>query len=85
MRLNRKGYKVGLITDIYYIHDHLEADTNKNAKSIQRYNESMYYFCKEYLDISLLQRITMRVSMVYSAIEIEIVEVMKKLLKKQAD
>ncbi len=81
-RLNRKGYKVGLITDTYYIHDHMEADTNKNAKSIKRYNESMYYFCKEYLDISLWERFIMRVSMVYSAIEIESVELIKKIVGK---
>ena len=81
-RLNRKGYKVGLITDTYYIHDHMEADTNKNAKSIKRYNESMYYFCKEYLDISLWERFIMRVSMVYSAIEIEGVELIKKMVGK---
>lgn len=83
-RLNKVGYEVGLITDIYYIHDHLEADTNKNAKAIQRYNESMYYFCKVYLAISKFDCIYMKIAMWYSAIEIEFVEVLKKYLRKDS-
>lgn len=81
-RINSKGYKVGVITDTTYIHDHIEADTNKNAKSIKRYNDSMYYFCKQYLKINLLQSIVMRASMVFSGIEIELVEVAKKVVRR---
>ena len=82
-RLNQQGYKVALITDTYYIHDHIEADTNRNAKSTKRYNESMYYFCKEYLKISNMERIVMKASMIYSAIEIEGLEVVKKIIGKR--
>lgn len=65
-RLNLIGYKVGLITDTFYIHDHIENVDNTNIVATKRLFESRYYVASEYMKINIFEKIILKIFMKYA-------------------
>lgn len=80
-RLKQIGYKVGLLTNMSYIHDHLENNSNTNLISTKRLYESKLYFAKNYLKIGIFKQILMKILIEYSILEIKFIENLKRILK----
>lgn len=73
-RLNKSGYRVGLITDLFYIHDHIENSDNTNITALKRLLESRYYVCKKYMKINFIQRRMMKILMKYTVLRKQLIQ-----------
>lgn len=82
-RLKQVGYKVGLLTNMSYIHDHFENISNTNLISIRRLYESKLYYVKNYLKIGKSKQLLMKILIEYSILEIKCIETLKKILKSK--
>lgn len=76
------GYKVALITNKYYIHDHIESKSRVNITSQKRLYESRYYYAVRYLKINVIQRMLMRAFSGYSIFEVLCIGFVKQCIKK---
>lgn len=80
-RLKRAGYKIGLLTDVFYIHDHWEAKTNPSLTATKRLYESKYYVAVQYWNIGKIKQFFFRLCIKYSIGETIIIEKLKGLKK----
>lgn len=80
-RLKRAGYKVGLLTDLFYIHDHWETKSNPSLTATKRLYESKYYVAVHYWNISKVKQLFFRLCIGYSIGEAWIIEKLKGLKK----
>lgn len=80
-RLKRAGYGVGLLTALYYIHDHWEAKSNPSITATKRLYESRYYVAVQYWNINKVKQLFMRICMGYSIAEAWTIEKIKGLKK----
>lgn len=80
-RLKRVGYKVGLLTDLFYIHDHWETNSNPSATATKRLYESKYYVAVHYWGIGKIKQLFFRLCIGYSIGEAWVVEKLKGLKK----
>lgn len=77
-RLYKKNYKIAILTEHFYIHNHVY---NKNYNELSTKNnldKSMYYMLKEYYNINLLQKIFTKIIICYSTIEYTLLYEFKK-------
>ena len=89
-RLNQKGYKSGVILNKYFIHDHdIKSKKNINLKKKNKtqtlYWNSMYSYCRDYLNINILKKIILKAFIIYGYIEKNIIWTLikiKQLIKK---
>lgn len=78
-RLDLAGYKVAMITDISYIHNHIEiVKTNSGYNMQKRMMDSAYYYQCTYNHISILQRGLMQVCMFIGRMEQRVIDLIKK-------
>lgn len=78
-RLRAIGYMVGLLTDKYYIHDHIEVPTNQSLTATKRLYDSRYYFAVNYWKIGYAKRVLMKILEKYSIFEMRIIDSIKYL------
>ena len=78
-RLNLNGYRVGLITDSFYIHDHIENVDNTDIVATKRLFESRYYVASKYMKINSFQKVVFKIFMKYA---IGRMQLMKKLWRE---
>ncbi len=67
-KLKRKGYRVQIIEDAYFVHDHA-VSINKTLNKINQLKQlyrSILYFHRKYNDISKCQYALLRIMMVYN-------------------
>lgn len=78
-RLQKAGYKVGLVTNIWYIHDHYDIiQSNKGYNSLKRLMKSAYYYQCNYRNINQLQKILMCICMMWGRLEQRVIDVIKR-------
>lgn len=82
MRLKRVGYGVGLCTDQWYLHDHLESKSNPSVIAMQRLYQSRFYMMVNYMKIGIIKQMCMRILARYSIFEWNIVMGLKKILHR---
>lgn len=80
-RLKRAGYKIGLLTDLFYIHDHWEANSNPSLIATKRLYESKYYVAVQYWNIGKVKQLFFRLCIGYSIGEAWVIEKLKGLKK----
>lgn len=78
-RLKNAGYLEGLITDKFYVHNHIETPSNNQIAALKRLFKSRYYFISHYTDANVFQRLTMKVLGVYAIGEMSFINLIKKL------
>lgn len=78
-RLKRAGYKIGLLTDMFYIHDHWETKTNPSLTATKRLYESKYYVAVQYWNIGKIKQFFFRLCIKYSLWETSVIEKLKGL------
>lgn len=76
-RLKNKGYMVALLTDIQYVHDHLEEKTNNVVQSTKRMYDSEIYYAKTYMGISGLKLMVLKLLAKFSVFEIQILQLIR--------
>jgi len=82
MRLKRVGYTVGLCTDQWYLHDHLESQSNPSTVAMKRLYRSRFYMMVNYMKINTLKQVYMKILARYSIIEWNIVLRLKKFVHR---
>lgn len=80
-RLNSIGYKVGVLLNKYYIHNHIEYSKNNKVNTIKNLNKSCYHYQKEYYNINSLQQSLLYIFLKYSELEYRIIEYIKNYIK----
>lgn len=79
-RLKKKNYSVGIITNHFYIHNHISTkDTNIKAKKIM--DTSLLYFLKEYYRIGPIKSTIFKIVSKYSYCENYIIQRIKSRRK----
>lgn len=70
-KIKNCGWDVGLLTDLFYIHNHKNKTGNKysSVRMKWKYFQSNYRFQSKYNDISMIQKIIFRMAMVYGISE----------------
>lgn len=76
-RLKKKGYMVALLTDIQYIHDHVEEKTNNVVQSTKRMYDSEIYYAKNYMGVKGLKLIILKLLAKFSVFEIQILRLIR--------
>ncbi len=79
-RLRKKGYRVALLTDIQYIHDHIEEKTNDIIQSTKRMYDSEIYYAKQYMEITGVKLIILKVLARFSVFELRVLQLIKKIV-----
>ena len=83
-RLLAAGYKIGIITDKWYIHDHKEAkQKGASVKQLAALFDSSYYYLNEYCHINLFQRIVFSIAKKYGVAEWAILSKLKEVRNKR--
>lgn len=79
-RLNRVGYKVGILNNVWYIHDHKKSpNTNRgDFIAIKRMFDSSYYYQCNYGGINAFQKVILRIANRYGLFEQHIIDLIKK-------
>lgn len=78
-RINAVGYKVAMITDVSYIHNHIEVVKSNSGYNIQkRMTDSAYYYQCKYNHINILQKGLMQICMAIGRIEQRTIDLIKK-------
>jgi len=81
-KLEMSGYKVGLITDHFYIHNHINS-ASSNKWFIKKYmDKSLYYFLSKYYEIGRIKKAFFLLTIGISYIENICIDIIKKILKK---
>ena len=81
-KLQMYGYKVGLITDHFYIHNHIESKSS-NKWFVKKYmDQSLYFFLKKYYRIGSLKKGFFLFTIGISYMENLCIDVIKKILKR---
>lgn len=82
-RLKKSNYRVGIIPDIFYIHN--QSTSIKKALSLYKtYKinlQSKYYYQKTYNKINFFQEMLLKIAMKYSLIEKIIIIIVKSIKK----
>ena len=81
-RLKNHHYKIAILTNYYYIHDHKYEKNFNEVKMKHNLDNSMYYLLKTYYHINILQKIFTKLVIYYSIIEFPILDFFKKRRKK---
>lgn len=83
-RLLRAGYKVGILTNLWYIHNHKENPKANNGSymALKRMFDSCYYYQCEYGDINVFQKILLRSLNRYGLFEQRIIDFIKSKKKE---
>ena len=67
------------MTDLWYIHDHYDiVESNKGYNSLKRLQRSAYYYQCKYRNITPIQRILMKICMLWGGFEQKIIDMLKK-------
>ena len=81
-KLQKSGYKVGLITNHFYIHNHISG-ASSNKWFIKKYmDKSLYYFLSKYYEIGRIKKAFFVLTIGISYIENICIDIIKKILKK---
>lgn len=80
-QLNKYGYKVGLLADCYYIHNHKPGNVNVLFRMKYCLKENLYY-AQKCLSINELQKIMYSVCAVVGYNEMKVVLMLSKLKRK---
>lgn len=75
-RLKEKGYQVGIITNHFYVHNHIPTKNN-NLRTRKIMNASLFYFLKEYYKIGIVKRGALKIALNCSFGEAWIIERIK--------
>lgn len=81
-RLQRCGYRTGLITDRTYLHNH-SVSIRKSMKNVRIWRavlKSKYYYQKNYNNANIFQMALLHVCGLFSLVEKLIIEVLRKML-----
>lgn len=81
-RLRKKGYLVGIITNRFYIHDHIFTKNN-NLQTRKIRDESLLYFLKEYYRIGVIKSAIFKLASKYSYFENCVIERIKNREKEK--
>lgn len=79
-RLAQIGYKVGILRDYYYIHDHINNSSENSLTIKKRMDKSLYYFLDKYYKINIIQKIIYKLVTEYSSVEQYIILKLKKIM-----
>ena len=80
-KIKKKGYKTALVTERYYIHNHIDKGGMKGALEVYRMTlESLKYYYRKYDKISKIKKRILNFFIYYSKIEWKIVLMIKYLL-----
>ena len=77
-RLQKAGYKAGVMTDVWYIHDHHDVvKTTKGYHSLKRLMKSAYYYQCNYRNINQFQKMLMSICMLWGGFEQKVIDIIK--------
>lgn len=76
-RLQRSSYKIGILTNHFYIHNHIELAPPNRKKRKQNLDKSMYYFLCNYYNINFLQKFFVKLVINYSRVEEWVISFLK--------
>lgn len=82
-RLQNVGYRVGVLTNVWYIHNHIEKHKNKidGYTSLKRMFDSCYYYQSTYGKINAFQKAILKICNQYGLFEQKIIDVIKNTRK----
>lgn len=81
-RLISSGYKIAILINYFYIHDHIELKTSNTLSTKSRLDNSMYYYLNHYYKISKVQKLFAIIIISYSRVEEQLVMCLKNLIYK---
>lgn len=84
-RLKKRGYIVGVITNHFYIHNHVYSGENNECRIKRTMANSLSYFLVQYYEIGALYKIALKIALKYSYIEYLMIEKVKKKIIKAGD
>lgn len=82
IKLKQIGTKLGLVTQIEYLHDH-SATIKKNVQSVKRrkiINQSVLYYEREYRKTKGIKMMFLKISLCFALVDAYIVGLIKKML-----
>lgn len=81
-RLLSAGYRAGLLTDKWYVHDHKgDEAAGVTVSQLSSLFESSYYYLSNYCQISMPQKALFRASATYGISEYKLICFLKKLVR----
>lgn len=82
-RLKSIGFKVGILSDRWYIHNQIGGKMSVNWSLYPYYSKSLLIFLRKYYNISLLKQLLFIIFSKYSILELKIVENIKHHILKR--
>lgn len=77
IRLSETGYKVGLLTDRFYVHNHIYTGTSNRTFSQKNLDKDLDYFLSKYYHIKIIQLALFKVVTCYAGIETAVISFVK--------
>lgn len=77
-RLKRAKYKVGLLTDCSYIHNHISSKNQNIWFGKKNYDKSLRYFLSNYYKINILQKMFFDIAVKISDVETLLMQFLKR-------
>ena len=82
-RLLSAGYRIGLLTDKWYVHDHKgDEAASVTVGHLSALFASSYYYLSNYCEISIPQKVLFRASAAYGISEYTLICFLKKIIRK---
>lgn len=81
-RLKSCGYYEAIVTDKFYLHNHMETNSNPSKVAKKRLFKSRYYYLTEYVKINFFQKVFIKIMFGYSLFICNVVRLTKGLIKR---